>query len=177
MGDQPQLRVPQVRVLQLLAQIGLYGGLTRSAISKRLGTSTTFVGKTIGYSDPEKRAAFKLTKDGVAAGTPLLEMGYVVDRRVEIEGSVEDVVCITPLGYEAYSSLPQEQKRLPPPVDGWAKKKGRIETKETDNVHESDCGEERVSDSDSASEADQECEWQDLGSGNESWQPADGSEG
>lgn len=97
----------QVRVLGVLIDSG--GSLTRAKIADRLGVSGVYVGKSIGYSDPVKRAAFERTKDG--AGTPespmptLLTRGYVSERTLDIDGVSEIAVSVTQLGIEFYLSL------------------------------------------------------------------------
>lgn len=115
---------PQIRVLQVLCQTG--GVLTRTKIAERIGAiKAVSTAWAIGYSDPAKRAAFKLTKDGSSAGTPLLDLGYVEEVELDIDGKVEVGVRITELGQDAYNSLPPEATRLSLPVDKWAVKKGR----------------------------------------------------
>lgn len=146
MSNKVKLRIPQIRVLQLLYNVGKLGGLSRTEIAKRLGTSGTLVGKTIGYTDSIKRAAFKLTKDGIAAGTPLLELEYIVEKIIDVEGAMETLLMITEKGVNAYDNLSVEDKRLPPTIDGWAKKKGRvmIDSEKEDSVIETTLNESEL---------------------------------
>lgn len=130
------MKTPQIRVLQLLSEIGTSGGLTKQEIARQLGTTPTLVGKAIGYSNPEKRAAFALTYEGRAVGIPLLTRGYVVETRIDdIELGRETLICITQSGYNAYQLLPDDKKRLGKPRDRWYDKRIRL-------MHEQDTQEE-----------------------------------
>jgi hypothetical protein len=99
----------KVRVLALL--VDAKGPLTRVKIASRLGSSGTYVGKSVGYSDPAKRASFEQTKDG--GGTPgnpcpsLLTLDYVREYELEVpeDGISETVVEITPAGRKAFKAL------------------------------------------------------------------------
>ena len=113
------LRLPQVRVLQVLASVAR-GTLTRTKISERCGNKTNVVvGRAIGYSDPEKRTAFEQTKDGGGRpGKPcpsLLTLGYVREVEVDVDGVTETGVVITPSGRKALEALGQVD--LPPMKD------------------------------------------------------------
>lgn len=103
-----KLRVPQIRVLQVL--VGMVGGLTRAKLSEVIGNRTgVVVGRSVGYSDPVKRAAFEQTKDGGGApGKPcpsLLTLGYVSERTLDIDGVSETYVSATDAGAEALAAL------------------------------------------------------------------------
>lgn len=101
------LTVPQVRVLQMLATIRGRGALTRTALSERIGNKTTVVvGRAIGYSDPEKRAAFERSADGGGTSEKpcpsLLTLGFVEEVEVRVaDGPPELGVRLTPQGREA----------------------------------------------------------------------------
>ena len=102
------LPTPQIRVMQVLARAK--GPLTRAKISDRIGYQTGVVaGRAIGYSDPDKRAAFEQTKDGGGSpGNPcpsLLTLGYVREHALDIDGLVETGVELTPKGRQAYHDL------------------------------------------------------------------------
>lgn len=107
------LRIPQMRVLQVLFQAR--GPLSRVEISKRCGNKTTVVvGRAIGYSDPDKRTVFEQTTDGGGSpGNPcpsLLTLGYVTEAELDVDGVKETAVSLTPTGRVAASRLP----KLPP---------------------------------------------------------------
>lgn len=94
------LPVPQLRVLRALADSE--GPLTRTEIAELVGTKTsTMVGRAVGYSDPEKRAAFEQTKDGGGKpGQPcpsLLTLGYVREEEL-VADTTETVIHITEEG-------------------------------------------------------------------------------
>lgn len=102
------LRVPQIRVLQVLTKSK--GPLSRSAISVKCGNKTTVVvGRAVGYSDPARRATFEQTKDGGGSpGSPcpsLLTLGYVKERELDVEGVSETVLELTPKGAKAFQAL------------------------------------------------------------------------
>lgn len=104
-----KLRVPQIRVLQALAQLTA-GGLTRATLSEIIGNKTgVVVGRAVGYSDPAKRTAFEQTKDGGGSpGNPcpsLLTLGLVEEKEVDKDGLAVAVVSITELGRQTLSSL------------------------------------------------------------------------
>lgn len=97
------LRLPQVRVMQVLAEA--HGPLTRGKISRRCGNKTdVVVGRAIGYSDPAKRAAFEQTKDGGFTES-LLTKGYVREIPLDIDGVVENTVTLTDEGRTALGGL------------------------------------------------------------------------
>lgn len=109
------LRIPQIRVMQVLAAVA--GALSRGEISKRCGNKTSVVvGRAIGYSDAEKRASFEQTPDGGGSpGNPcpsLLTLGYVVEDEIEVDGVKETVVELTEAGRKAYADLGEVD--LPP---------------------------------------------------------------
>ena len=112
------LRLPQVRVLQVLA--AAKGPLTRSKVSSRCGNKTdVVVGRAVGYSDPTKRSAFEQTKDGGGEpGKPcpsLLTLGYVTEVEVDLDGVSETGLLITDKGRRALKALGELQ--LPPVHD------------------------------------------------------------
>lgn len=105
-----KLRVPQVRVLQLLTKLVPGSGMTRATLSNHLGNKTgVVVGRAVGYSDPALRATFEQTKDGGGSpGNPcpsLLTLGLVRERKLWIDGLVEVHVVITDLGRQVMDQL------------------------------------------------------------------------
>lgn len=97
------LRLPQVRVLQVLSQAK--GPLTRGKISDRCGNKTqVVVGRAIGYSDPEKRVAFEQTSDGGFTAS-LLTLGYVREIPLDIDGIEETAIAMTDAGRRAFKAL------------------------------------------------------------------------
>ncbi len=111
----PALRLPLVRVLKAL--YNAKGPLSRTRISAKIGNRTNVLTcRAVGYSDPEKRAAFEQTRDGGgSSGNPspsLLTLGYVRERELDIDGVIEDVVELTAAGRRAYEAL--GNIKLPP---------------------------------------------------------------
>jgi len=95
------LSIPQLRVLEVLHLCG--GLMSRVRISKEVQKSSTYVGRVIGYSDPEKRKAFRNNTDlGKAVGVPLLDRGYVTEIELDVDGLSELCIQITPSGRQAY---------------------------------------------------------------------------
>lgn len=106
------LPVPQLRVLQVL--LAAKGPLARVRISEKCGNKThVVVGRAIGYTDPERRAVFEQTKDGGKRAS-LLTMGFVRERRINVEGVWELVVEITDEGRAYAMSVIDEINSLPP---------------------------------------------------------------
>lgn len=104
------LRIPQVRVLLVLTKAK--GPLTRGKISEKCGNKTAVVvGRAVGYSDPEKRAAFRETRDGKIAGTPLLDLKYVREKELDVDGVKELVVEITAAGKKALEKYLEENDK------------------------------------------------------------------
>lgn len=94
------LRLPQIRVLNVLAKKG--SALSRSKISQLCGNKTTVVvGRAVGYSDPVKRKAFESTKDGGFTKS-LLSLGYVREIELDIDGAKETAIEITASGKKAF---------------------------------------------------------------------------
>ncbi len=108
-----ELRVPQIRVLQVL--VANPHAMTRGEISEQTGNKTdVMVGRAIGYSDPVKRAAFEQTKDGGFTAS-LLTLKYVTEHRLEIEeGVFETRYNVTPAGRKALANLGDIEL---PPID------------------------------------------------------------
>lgn len=111
------LRTGQLRVLQFLAP---YDGLaTRGTIADGLGCSDVYVGKMLGMSNPESRAAFERTKDG--GGSPdnpcpsLLTLGFVREVELDVDGVTERSYEITPAGRAGLSLV--KPGDLPPVRD------------------------------------------------------------
>lgn len=95
------LSIPQLRVLEVLHICG--GLMSRVRISKEVQKSSTYVGRVIGYSDPDKRKAFRdNTTLGKAVGVPLLDRGYVTEIELDVDGLSELCIQITPEGRRAY---------------------------------------------------------------------------
>lgn len=107
--DDSSLSLGKKRVLQVLA--AARGPLTRAKIQSKLGVSSTYVAKSVGLSDPEKREAFEQTKDaGGKPGEPcpsLLTLGYVREFELVIleDGINELTVEITQEGRKAFEAL------------------------------------------------------------------------
>lgn len=90
------LPLPQIRVL--LALLEANGPLTRRSLSAKIGNKTpVVVGRAVGYSHPEKRAAFENSKDGGYTDS-LLTRGYVVEEMLDIDGINEVVIILTEMG-------------------------------------------------------------------------------
>jgi hypothetical protein len=105
----PRLSKAQVQVLRWLSQ--LKGPMKRTHINDRLvghgirrNREPKDVGEAVGYSDPEKRAAFERSKAG--GGQPsLLTLGYVREVPVEFDSFRELGLLITPAGIEALARV------------------------------------------------------------------------
>lgn len=139
------LTLVQIRILDLLAKSR--GCLTRARIAERIGAkAATSSVWAIGYSDPVKRAKFRLKEDGIRNGVPLLDLGYVTEIEIDVDGREENTISITDKGREVLDLI--GKVRLGPLRDGWAKVKGRLPI-EDENSDESDCGGEGTSDPDS----------------------------
>lgn len=112
------LRVPQLRVLQVLATLAPGLGMTRARLSDVIGNKTGVVaGRAVGYSDPTKRSAFEQTKDGGGSpGKPcpsLLTLGLVTETVLLLDGGIEEVhVQITDSGRQVLADL--GNVKLPP---------------------------------------------------------------
>lgn len=107
------LSLPQLRVLDCLYRSK--GPLSRGRMSERIGNKTVVVvGRAVGYSDPERRAAFENTKDG-GFRPSLLTLGYVEEVQLDIDGLIETVVSLTKKGREAFKALGPVE--LPPLKD------------------------------------------------------------
>jgi hypothetical protein len=108
-GFQPQptrqpadLRLPQLRVLQVLAEAK--GPITRARIASRMGYQwPTSVNDAIGSSDPQYRArGVRIAGEKtVSIGTPLLDLGCVSEVEVDVDGIKELGVLITDVGRQA----------------------------------------------------------------------------
>lgn len=121
-----KLRVPQIRVLQVLAELDPGLGMTRARLSDICGNRTgVVVGRAIGYSDPVKRAAFEQTKDGGGRpGKPcpsLLTLDYVKEFVLDLDGITEVHIAITSQGRQALKAIGDIQ--LPEIHDSYADKR------------------------------------------------------
>lgn len=97
------LPVPQIRVLRAL--VGTTGGMSRAALSIKIGNKTnTVVGRAVGYSDPEKRAAFENSKDGGFTES-LLTRGLVAEVPLDLDGVTEVVIVLTQEGRKMAEEL------------------------------------------------------------------------
>lgn len=106
------LPIPQLRVLQVL--LAAKGPLARVRISEKCGNKThVVVGRAIGYTDPKRRANFEQTKDGGKRAS-LLTLGFVRERRINVEGVWELVVELTDEGREYAMSVIDDINSLPP---------------------------------------------------------------
>lgn len=123
------LSIPQIRVLQVLASVRPGGGITRTRISERAGTTAVLVGKAVGKTDPIKRAEFENTKDG-GFRKSLLSLGYVVETLITVEGLEELIISITPSGREMFSTVEEIARTLPPPRNSYDKSKQESEEEE-----------------------------------------------
>lgn len=110
-----KLSLPQLRVLKVLSEAN--GPLTRRKIAVRIGQNhQVYVGRAIGFSDPEKRAAFERSKEG--GGRPelpnysLLSLGYVIESEIDVDGVTETGVSITETGRQAFAEAGVDD--LPP---------------------------------------------------------------
>ena len=119
------LTTPQIRVLKVLYESR--GVLRKNQIAERIGAIAAIVtGWAIGYANPVKREAFKLTKDGQRTGVCLLDRGYVEKVSVNVDGLKENGYSITEKGIKAYEAL--GEVKLGPLKDSWAVIKGRTQT-------------------------------------------------
>lgn len=109
------LSLPQKRVLKILYDS--HGPITRARVAVRLGTGNqVYVGKAVGFSDPQRRYEFERSKEG--GGRPefpnlsLLSLGYIVEVDVNVDGISETGLLITDEGKAAFESLPPDA--IPP---------------------------------------------------------------
>ncbi len=152
-----KLTIPQLRVLEVLYQSG--GVLSRGKIASRVDKAETYVGRVIGYSDPEKRARFRETPLGKSVGTPLLDQGYVQEIVLDIDGLSEIAIRITDDGVRIYRD---QKSRL---REFLAARNKPTE----DQDHESDNREERTGDSDSDEQDPEAVYFREEPSGGEHW--------
>jgi hypothetical protein len=109
-----ELRVPQIRVLQVLA--AALGPITRTRITERCGYKwPTIVADSLGPSDPSKRQAFYESRSKkTSIGTPLFALGYAREVVVDVDGVSELGIEITPEGRTALAEALKKVGDLPP---------------------------------------------------------------